>query len=61
MPPPTPTVPSQLLTAAVMAFRSLISTIQGTGDPTNQLGQVASSLGDVATMFERVANRNCKI
>ena len=57
MPPaPVPsTVPSQLLAAAVVAFRSLVSTIQGTGDQGNQLNQVVSSLGDMATMFERVA------
>ena len=57
MPPAqaTSTVPSQLLAAAVMAFRSLVATIQGTEDQGNQLNQVVNSLGDMATMFERVA------
>ena len=55
MPPPDPTVPSQLLAAAVTAFRTLVTTIQGTGDQANQLGQTVGSLGDLATMFERVA------
>ena len=53
--PAQPTVPSQLLAAAVMAFRSLVATIQGTEDQGNQLNQVVNSLGDMATMFERVA------
>ena len=60
MPPaPTPqaqtTVPSQMLTAAVIAFRALVQTVQGTGEPSNQLTQMADSLGDIATMFERIA------
>ena len=49
------TVPSQLLTAAVMAFRTLVQTVRSTGEPSNQLTQIANSLGDVATMFERIA------
>ena len=53
--PATSTVPSQLLAAAVMACRNLVQTIQGTEDPGNRLNQVVGSLGDMATMFERVA------
>ena len=48
-------MPSQLLAAAVMAFRTLVQTIQGTEDQSNQLNQMVSSLSDMATMFERVA------
>ena len=57
-PAPAPaqtTVPSQLLAAAVIAFRSLVATSQGTEDPSNQLNQVVNSLDDMASMFERVA------
>ena len=50
-----PTVPSQLLAAAVTAFRALVHAVQGTDDPGNRLNQIAGSLGDVATMFERIA------
>ena len=59
MPPPDsprqPNLPSQLLAAAVTAFRAIVTTVQGTEDPGNRLNQVAGSLGEVATMFERVA------
>ena len=53
--PRQPNLPSQLLAAAVTAFRALVATVQGTEDPGNRLNQVAGSLGEVATMFERVA------
>ena len=60
-PPPTQTVPSQLLVTAVMAFRTLVETIQGTENQANQLGQMVNSMGDIATMFERIATTTAEI
>ena len=58
MPPATahPTAPSQLLAAAVTAFRNLVATVQGTSDPGNQLTQMVSSMDEMATMFESCHN-----
>ena len=53
--PRQPNLPSQLLAAAVTAFRTIVTTIQGVEDPGNRLNQVTGSLGEVATMFERIA------
>ena len=53
--PRQPNLPSQLLAAAVTAFRNIATTIQGTEDPSNRLDQIASSIGEAATMFERIA------
>ena len=40
---------------AVTAFRTLVSTIQGTEDPTTRLAQTIAGLGDTVNMFERLA------
>ena len=43
-----------MLAAAVTAFRTLVTTIQGTNDPSNQLNHVVGSMGDMATVFEQI-------
>ena len=43
-----------MLAAAVTAFRTLVTTIQGTNDPSNQLNRVVGSMSDMATVFEQI-------
>ena len=54
MPPPA-TTPSNLIIAAVTAFRTLVNTLQGTEDQGLQLRQTAASLGEVANVLDRLA------
>ena len=54
MPPPS-TMPSNLIIAAVSAFRTLVNTLQGTEDQGLQLRQTAASLGEVANVLDRLA------
>ena len=54
MPPPV-TMPSNLIVAAVTAFRKLVNNIQGTEHPGHQLRQTTNSLGEVANVLERLA------
>ena len=54
MPPPV-TMPSNLIIAAVTAFRNLVNSIQGTEDPGQQLRQTTTSLGEVANVLEKLA------
>ena len=54
MPPPV-TMPSNLIIAAVTAFRNLVNSIQGTEDPEQQLRQTTTSLGEVANVLEKLA------
>ena len=53
---PTATAMSQMLATAVSTFRALVTTIQGTGDPNDQLNRMVNSMGDMATMFEQFAS-----
>ena len=48
-------MPSNLIMAAVTAFRALVNTLQGTEDRELQLRQTAASLGEVANVLERLA------
>ena len=54
MPPPT-VMPSNMLMAAVTAFRSMVNAIQGTEDPTTRLAQTIAGLSDTVNMFEKLA------
>ena len=54
MPPPV-TTPSNIIIAAVTAFRNLVNNIQGTEDPGQQLRQTATSLGEVANVLDQLA------
>ena len=51
---PNPTAPSQVLAAAVTAFRTLVATIQGMSDPGDKLNNVVNSMADMATVFEQI-------
>ena len=48
-------MPSNLLIAAVTAFRNLVNNIQGTDDPGQRLQQTTASLSEVANVLERLA------
>ena len=52
---PPVTMPSNLIIAAVTAFRNLVNSIQGTEDPGQQLRQTTTSLGEVANVLEKLA------
>ena len=54
MPPPV-TTQSNLIVAALTAFRNLVNGIQRTGDPGQQLQQVTTSMGEMVNVLERVA------
>ena len=54
MPPPT-TMPSNLIVAAITAFRNIVNGIQGTEDPGQQLRQTTASLNEVANVLEKLA------
>ena len=57
--PPRPAQPgatSQMLAASIAAFRTLITTIQGIGEPGSQMNRVVNSMGDIATVFEQFAS-----
>ena len=49
------TMPSNLIIAAVTAFRNAVNSIQGTEDPGQQLRQTATSLGEVANVLDQLA------
>ena len=48
-------MPSNLIIAAVTAFRTLVNTLQGTEDQGQQLRQTVTSLGEVANVLDRLA------
>ena len=52
---PSTTAMAQMLATAVHTFRALVSTVQGTGDPNEQLKHLVNSMGDMATIFEQFA------
>ena len=52
---PNTTAMAQMLATAVHTFRALVTTIQGTGDPNEQLSKMVGSMGDMATIFEQFA------
>ena len=52
--PSNPTAPSQVLAAAVTAFRTLVATIQAMSDPSDKLNNIAKSMTDMATVFEQI-------
>ena len=55
---PPAVAPSNLLIAAVTAFRTLVNNIQGSTDPATQVQHTIASLGDIANILERVAVSN---
>ena len=48
-------MPSNLIIAAVTAFRNMVNSVQGTEDPGQQLRQTAASLGEVANVLDQIA------
>ena len=54
MAPPV-AMPSNLIIAAVTAFRNVVNSIQGTEDPGQQLRQTVASLGEAANALDQLA------
>ena len=48
-------MPSNLIIAAVTAFRNLVNSIQGTEDTGQQFRQTITSLGEVANVLDQLA------
>ena len=48
-------MPSNLIIAAVTAFKNLVNSIQGAEDAGQQLRQTTASLGEVANVLEQLA------
>ena len=55
MPPPT-AMPSNLIIAAVTAFRNLVNNLQNTQDAGLQARQTAASLGEAANAMDLIAS-----
>ena len=59
--PRQPNLPSQLLVAAVTAFRALVATIQGMGDPNDRLNQVVSRSSSGSSSHSRLTDPTSRL